>query len=312
MAFSFRQLRYFAAVAEHGSVSAASVALAISQSTVTESIRDLEYDMGFPLLERHARGVQLTQKGHQFLRHTLRILADVADARRFAMDEEPVVGGRLALGVTQLVAGYVLPELVARFKRAFPAIKLDIIEEQTDYLEHLLVGGELDVAIMIRPQKELPQALGSRAMAVSAQHVWLPNGHPCAAKAQVSLAELGQEPHILLTLDEVATHLQRVWKRMRLAPPIAFRTGSVEALRSLVALGHGVAVLPQLIYRPWSLDGDRIEARPLVEELPTSDVLVTWRRGAQQRAEAQGFIELATNWRRSRSGASERGRAPAW
>jgi len=312
MAFSLRQLRYFAAVAEHGSVSAASIALAISQSTVTESIRDLEYDMNFPLFERHARGVQLTQKGQQFLRYTLRILAEVADARRFASDDKPQVAGKLALGVTRLVAGYVLPELLSRFRRSFPAIEIEIIEDQSDYLEHLMVGGELDVGIMIRPAREVPSALGSRSVAISPQHVWLPSGHPSTARAQISLAELGAEPHILLVLDEVETHLQRAWSRLKLKPPIAFRTGSVEAVRSLVASGHGVAVLPQLIYRPWSLDGDRIEARPLIEDLPTSDVLVTWRRGAQQRPEAQGFIELATNWRRTRTGTPERGRAGSW
>jgi DNA-binding transcriptional LysR family regulator len=312
MAFSLRQLRYFAAVAEHRSVSSAAVAMAISQSTVTESLRDLEYDMGFPLLERHARGVQLTQRGHQFLRYTLRILADVADARRFAADDKPQVAGKLALGVTRLVAGYVLPELLSRFRRSFPAIELEIIEDQSDYLEHLMIGGELDVGLMIRVANEVPSALGSRAMAISPQHAWLPSGHPAAAQSQISLAALATEPHILLTLDEVEGRLQYAWRRLKLKPPIAFRTGSVEAVRSLVAAGHGVAVLPQLIYRPWSLDGDRIEARPLIEDLPTSDVLVTWRRGAQQKPETQGFIEVATNWRRTRTGTPERGRAASW
>ena len=82
MAFSFRQIQYFVAAAEKGAVSRAAHELSISQSTVAEAIRELEADLGFPLFERKAQGVELTLKGNQFLRHARKILADVAEARR--------------------------------------------------------------------------------------------------------------------------------------------------------------------------------------------------------------------------------------
>ncbi|NIY98286.1 LysR family transcriptional regulator, partial [Salipiger sp. HF18] len=81
MAFTLRQLRYFLAVAESGTVSGAAQALAISQSAVTEAIRELEADLGVQLFERHPRGLDITQKGHQFLRHATGILGSVSDAR---------------------------------------------------------------------------------------------------------------------------------------------------------------------------------------------------------------------------------------
>ena len=98
MAFSFRQIQYFVAVAENGAVSRAAHELSISQSTVTEAIRELESDLGFALFERRAQGVELTLKGHQFLRHARKILSDIADARRALRDETAPVGGHLALG----------------------------------------------------------------------------------------------------------------------------------------------------------------------------------------------------------------------
>ena len=79
MAFTLRQLQYFVAVAEQGSVSRAAQNLSISQSSVTEAVKELETDLGVNLFERHPRGLSITHKGHQFLRHATKILADVSD-----------------------------------------------------------------------------------------------------------------------------------------------------------------------------------------------------------------------------------------
>jgi DNA-binding transcriptional LysR family regulator len=78
------------------------------------------------------------------------------------------------------------------------------------------------------------------------------------------------------------------------------RTQSVEAARSLVATGAGVAVLPDLAYRPWSLEGDRIEARGLVEAVPPVEVAVAWRRGAPLTPVAQQFVALMRAFRGAR------------
>ena len=134
MAFTIRQLQFFVAVAERGTVSGAAQALSISQSSVTEAIKELEADLGVILFERHPRGLNITHKGHQFLRHATKILADVSDARRTFANEGDVRGGRLQLGVTSLVAGYVLSDLLARYRRAFPAVDVSAIEDNGDYL----------------------------------------------------------------------------------------------------------------------------------------------------------------------------------
>ncbi|MFK8252588.1 LysR family transcriptional regulator [Ancylobacter terrae] len=294
MAFSLRQLQYFVAVAENGSVSSAAHTLSISQSTVTEALRELELDLGFRLLERHARGADLTLKGHHFLSHARKILASVADARRaLSAGESAALNGRLTLGVTPLVAGYVFSDLLARYRRAFPGVAVEAVEDAADYLEHLLVGGELDVAVMVLPPGRRSSALQTEAMEVSPYRVWLPLGHPAATEERVSLRDLGGEPHVLLTIDEIAEASEIVWRRLGIRPPVAFRTRSVEAVRSLVATGAGVAVMPDLTYRPWSLEGDKIEARSLVEELPAIEVATAWRRGSPLTPAATGFLSIA-------------------
>ncbi|QJP14450.1 LysR family transcriptional regulator [Starkeya sp. ORNL1] len=294
MAFSLRQLQYFVAVAENGSVSSAAHTLSISQSTVTEALRELELDLGFRLLDRHARGADLTLKGHHFLRHARKIMADVADARRaLSGGETMALSGRLSVGVTPLVAGYVYSDLSARFRRAFPDVAVEAVEDAADYLEHLLVGGELDVAVMVLPPGRRSSALQTETVEVSPYRAWLPLGHPLSAEDRVSMRDLAGEPQVLLTVDEIAETSEMVWRRLGIRPPVAFRTRSVEAVRSLVATGAGVAVLPDLTYRPWSLEGDKIEARPLIEDLPAIEVATAWRRGSPLSAAASGFVSIA-------------------
>src|SRR5690606_20848970 len=148
MAFTLRQLQYFIAVAEQGGVSRAAQALSISQSSVTEAVKELETDLGVALFERHSRGLTITHDGHQFLRHATNILTQVSDARRAFSDKKDETTGSLNLGVTSLVAGYVLSDLLRRYRRAYPGVDVTAIEDNGSYLEHLLIGGELDIAVM--------------------------------------------------------------------------------------------------------------------------------------------------------------------
>jgi len=280
MSFSLRQIRYFVAIAELGSLSAAAKELSISQSSVAVGIQDLEEELACQLFERHARGMELTVKGHQFYRHAQKIMSDVADARRSLEETTEITGGRLNLGVTSLVAGYVVAEVLARFRRACPGIEVSITEDGRYDLEHLLVSGELDAAVVIMPADGRSQALEATIIQTSPFRVWLPLNHALTRQKEISLVDLAQEPHILLASDEMSENEESHWRKMGVKPPVLLRTRSVEAVRSLVATGAGIAILPDLVYRPWSLEGDKVEVRALVEPLPAALVGVVRRRGS--------------------------------
>jgi DNA-binding transcriptional LysR family regulator len=294
MAFTLRQLQYFIAVAEEGTVSGAAQSLSISQSAVTEAIQELEGDLGVRLFERHRRGLSITHKGHQFYRHATRILADVSDARRsFAEDEEPSEFGTLHLGVTSLVAGYVLSDLLARYRRAYPSVNVSAIEDNGDYLEHLLIGGELDVAVMVISNLRDRVALQAEIFETSPYRLWLPMGHKLAGADIIHVSDIVPEPLIMLTVDETEENTGKLLSAFSARPNVAFRTRSVEAVRSLVATGAGIALLPDLVYRPWSLEGDRIESRDIAGALPVVQVGMVWRRGSTLMRSARDFIGLA-------------------
>ncbi len=297
MAFTIRQLQFFVAVAERGTVSGAAQALSISQSSVTEAIKELEADLNVTLFDRHPRGLTITHKGHQFLRHATKILTEISDARRSFGGQAQDRGGTLYLGVTSLVAGYVLSELLARYRRAFSSVEVHAIEDNRDYLEHLLIGGELDVAVTVISEMQDRLALQAEIVEVSPYRLWLPLGHPLASADSIALTDIASEPLIMLTIDEVEENTGKLLSVLGSRPQVAFRTRSVEAVRSLVATGAGVALLPDLVYRPWSLEGDRIESRDVSGALPVVQIGMVWRRGSGLSQNARDFIGIAQGQR---------------
>lgn len=301
MAFTLRQLRYFVSVCEEGTVSGAAHILSISQSAVTEAIKELETDLGVTLFDRHPRGLSITHKGHQFLRHANSILSGVSDARRAFKKEDDAIVGTLQLGVTSLVAGYVLSDILARYRRANPSVAISAIEDNGDYLEHLLIGGELDVAVMVISNLRDRMALQAEILEVSPYRLWLPLGHRLADRQSIQLSDVSEEPLIMLTVDEIEEATVKLLGAFGARPHVAFRTRSVEAVRSLVATGAGVALLPDLVYRPWSLEGDRIDSRDVSGSLPVVQVGIVWRKGSQLSAAARDFIGTAQANRENRN-----------
>jgi len=109
----------------------------------------------------------------------------------------------------------------------------------------------------------------------------------------ITLADVASEPLIQLNADEMGLHTQRIWHRACLTPRISLRTASVEAVRSLVAAGLGLSIQPDMTYRPWSLEGDIIEARPLADLNEPLEVGLAWRRGTARPVLVDPFLTLA-------------------
>jgi DNA-binding transcriptional LysR family regulator len=299
---TLRQFRYFIAVAESGSVAAASRMLAIAQSAVTKAMLELEDELGNQLFERSPKGMVLTPQGHRFLASARKVLSAVADAARLHGGNAPqdALAGTLAIGVTSLVAGYYLSDLLSRFTRAAPAVEVQITEETPRFLEHLLINGELDVAIMVSNALGEPQALVAETLTRSPNRVWLASNHALAAQDELTLAECAAHDQVVLEADRIDDLMRAVWVRHQLKPRCVLRTSSLEAVRSLVGAGLGLAVLPDFLYRPWTLDAEHVDARRLRDELPTVDVGLVWRRGSGLKPAAEEFIELAREQSRTR------------
>jgi DNA-binding transcriptional LysR family regulator len=297
---TLRQFRYFIAVAETGSLAAASRMLSVAQSALTKAMAELEQELGSRLFERTSKGMALTPQGHRFLAGASKVLGAVADAMRLHAAQPAALTGTLSVGVTSLVAGYYLSDLLSRYRRHCPDVVVAVTEETPRFLEHLLINGELDVAIMVSNALGEPKALMSETLTRSASRVWLASNHPLAAHEEVSLAECAACEQIVLEADRIDDLMRLVWARHQLKPRVMLKTGSLEAVRSLVGAGLGLAVLPDFLYRPWTLDAEHVDVRPLRDEVPTVDVGLVWRRGSGLKPAAAEFIDLAREQSRPR------------
>ncbi len=290
---TLKQFRYFLAVADTASVAGAARLLNIAQSAVTKSIQELEEALGRRLFDRTPRGMALTQDGYRFKASALKVVDAVAEAGQIGAETDNQLKGHLTIGVTSLVAGYYLADVLTRFQRAHPQVKLSVVEDAPQFLEHLLVNGEVDLAIMISNELDNPKALVVEPLTHSTNRVWLTSTHPLALESELSLEQCATQPQVVLEVARVDAVLKGVWARHGLRPEVLLRTSSLEAVRSLVGRGAGIAILPDFLYRPWTLDADRIEVRTLRDALPSIDVGLVWRRGSHIRDVVVEFIALA-------------------
>jgi DNA-binding transcriptional LysR family regulator len=299
---TLKQFRYFIAVAETSSVAAAARMVNIAQSAITKSILELEDEVDAKLFERLPKGMQLTPDGHRFLLSARKVLASVSDASSLLKSTPKGLSGRLTIGVSSLVAGYYLSEFVSRFRRSCPDVKIHLVEETPQFLEHLLINGEVDVAIMLTNMLAEPQALAAETLTRSPIRVWMASNHPLTRLDEVTLEDCSAFDFVMLDADRIDDLLRSMWARRELTPKVLMRTSSLEGVRSLVGLGAGIAILPDFLYRPWTLDAEHVDVRNLREAVATVDIGLVWRRGTSIKATALEFIEQAREQTRPRRG----------
>lgn len=279
MSLSIRQLRYFAAAAELGRISAAAVQLNISQSAITTAIRDLEALLEQRLFDRESRGVELTDAGRRFLSHTYTVLSAVDDAMRMPSKEERVEG-ILSLAATYTVLGYFLPHHLQRFAQRYPKVEVKVHELPRDALEESLVTGNYQMGVVLTSNVNDPEIV-TETFFGSERRLWVSSKHPLLDRADVTLADVAVHPYIMLTVDEAALTALKYWTKTPHQPRITLRTSSVEAVRSIVANGLGVTILSDMVYRPWSLEGRRIETVNLKDTIPPMNVGLAWKASAK-------------------------------
>lgn len=292
MSLSLRQVRYFIATAEAGQVSQAAMDLHVSQSAITTAIKGLEEILGTLLFERHSQGMTLTYEGHQFLQHALHIMATVEQAMRLPSRIHASTSGVLKLVVSYTVAGYFIPQHLARFSRSFPEIDVQLEEADRVDLEEGLISGTYDLAVMLTSNLANQEDIAFEVLLQSRRRLWLSSDHELLRKPSISLQDVSAEPYIMLTIDEASNTAQRYWNRTPHRPSIVFRTSSVEAVRSMVANGTGVSVLSDMVYRPWSLEGHRVEVVTLSDQVPSLDVGLAWARTTERSSASEAFCEF--------------------
>jgi LysR family transcriptional regulator, hca operon transcriptional activator len=270
-----RHLRYFVAVAEEGSLTvAAEKRLHTAQPSLSRQIRDLEYEVGVPLLSRSVHGVELTPAGRAFLDHARLALtqaeAAAEAARRVAQPAKPV----FAMGFLTGQEVDWLPQATNVLRDELLNIEIKVSSDHSATLADDLQRGKLDIAFMRRePKPDLEFKLVAKEPLV----VVLPSDHRLAAREAIDPHDLVGETFI--GISEVPRVLRAVisdyFKRAGIDIVPSLEIDNYAMAISLVASTRGVALLPASAenFVPWS-----VVTRPIAGDAPTIDVVVGYHK----------------------------------
>lgn len=291
---SLRQLEYFVAAADTGSVTAAAGRVFLSQSAVSTALADLEESLGVQLFIRHARGLSLTSVGHQVLVDARRLLSGVDDLRNSAREANESLSGKLDVGCYSTLAPILLPRVISDFVAHHPAVDLSFVEGSYNQLVDLLRNGACDLALLYDyefDQRRLPRDLAMHVLMSTPPYVVLPEHHPLSGLPGISLAQLVTEPMILFDLPPGGQYFLSLFEAEGLQPNIRFRTTSFEMVRALVARGLGYSILSQRTGINVSYEGHGFVCRPLIGAPPGLSVGAVHLAGARLTRRASAFID---------------------
>jgi DNA-binding transcriptional LysR family regulator len=272
---SLARLNVLHEVARMGSLTAAAAELSYTTSAVSQQIALLERETGTPLLERHARGVRLTEAGRVLVGHTRAVLAELRAAEDALAAVQLGSGGRLRLAAFPTANAVLTPRAVAAFRARHANVELVLSERDRDEGLAGVAERELDLALVYEfslVPVVVPERVEVRSLLTDPVHIMMPQEHRLARRRRLRLVDLAAEPWIQgvrhgSTLDV----LPRACRAAGFEPDIVFRTDDQATVRGFVGAGLGVSMVPWL---GLSSVPSELVVRPLDEPALTRTVMV--------------------------------------
>ena len=255
----FQQLSYFIEAAKEKNFTKAAEAIGISQPALSRSIQKLETSVGEPLFERQPRGLKLTETGSFFLVRAKQICDLVDDT--FAELDDASSRMQIRLAVIPTIAPYLLPTLLKRFGRRHPEIKIQVQEDTTQNIIQRCKDGDIDVAVVALPIHE--KYLEVETLFDDELMLVIPKGHVLEKKKSIHLNHIQEFPFISLDRQHcLSDNIAEFCNRQSVAPVTVERTNQLATIQELVALQHGISIVPAMasqldksksrIYRPFA------------------------------------------------------------
>jgi LysR family nitrogen assimilation transcriptional regulator len=239
-----RRLRYFRAIAESGSFSAAARALHIAQPALSHHMRELERDFGGKLLERSRRGVRMTEAGQLLLERSRTILDEVAqteEAMRQFRRRQLAVPPTIRMAMIPSLAPVLTPPLLAAAAKLFPGSTLYIIEASTLDSHDLVLSGQIDLAINLADDR---WPAGDPLIWEELLFI-LPSGHASGAISPIRFAELAREPLVLPSRGRPVRNLiEKIAGEQGLALNVVLEVDGLNPRKQAVVAGLARTLLP--------------------------------------------------------------------
>lgn len=288
---NFQQLRIIReTVRQNFNLTDASNALYTSQSGVSKHIKDLEDELGVQLFIRKGKRILgLTEPGQSLLGIVERMLRDAENIKRLSDDFNRVDEGELIIATTHTQARYILPPIVAKFKKAFPKVHLVLQQASPTEIAELLIQGEADIGIATESLTK-EDSLASVPYYHWYHSIITPQGHPLAQQQTVTLDELAKWP--LITYHGGFTGRSKIdeaFHHAGLTPDIVMSALDADVIKTYVELGMGVGIVNSIAY---DVDRDRRLNQLEIDLFGENTTWIAVRKGHLLRGFGYEFIEL--------------------
>ncbi len=267
---TFKQLRYFVTLAETGHFGRAADACFVSQSAFSNGIQELENLLGAQLVDRNNRNVTITATGQEVATQARLVLQDMESLVEIARGQHEPLGGELRLGVIPTIAPFMLPKVLPKLRRAYPALQLYLIEDQTLRIYERLLDGELDVLLLALPW---PMR--------NVDTLELFRDRFCLATREGSTQDtilLLEDGHCLRDHALDGCRIRNSQKVSR------FGASSLLTLVEMVDADMGVTYLPEMASGSALLRNTRVKLSPLSAK-SNRVIGLAWRKGSRRREE---------------------------
>ncbi|WP_417678973.1 LysR family transcriptional regulator [Roseibium sp.] len=299
MRFTLRQLEYFIAAGETGSITRAAERVSISQPSVSTAISQLEKELNVQLFIRHhAQGLSLTPVGRTLLAEAKQLLEQAETLYSVATEASDDIRGQLNVGCLTTLAPMILPELALAFTSAFPGTT---IRPHVDHQETMLNGlrsAAIDVAVTY--DLSIPEDIDFQPLVELPAHALFGENHPLARRSSVSLEELAELPMVFLDLPLSGEYFQALFMAEGLTPNIGYRFAHPDVIRTMVANGFGYTLANVTPRSDAALDGRKVvrvrlsgSHRPMTLGVASLKSLRPSRLAEAFKAHARSFISSA-------------------
>ncbi|WP_219226764.1 LysR substrate-binding domain-containing protein [Pedobacter antarcticus] len=281
-----RQLGYFIKAAEMLHFTAAAEACFVTQSTLSQQIKQLEDELGLLLFDRIGKQVRLTEAGSIFLHHAKQIILDIKKSKQAIFELANLVNGELKIGVTYAFSSLLLPAL-GPFSAQYPGIRIHVEYGTAGELENKLRTADLDIILAFHEQSdnmglEMEPLFSSRIMMVTSRK------NPAAMLKKISLKELGKLELILPSNGFSSRDLlNEIFRKNQIVPNIKIEMNDIHSLLSMVEKGNWSTIINEKVVGNWA----SLCAVPITGKELHKQAFILWQKGVYRKRAAVLFVE---------------------
>ena len=279
---NIKHIQYVLTVLREGSITGASKKLYVSQPALSQTIKQIEQDLGAPIFDRTTDPISLTYAGQKYVDAAQQMLDIDRNLRAQIAELKNEVHGRLRVGISVQRGLQLLPHVIPEFSKLYPFVKVELIEHGSDTLERMTAEGHCDIALVATSEK--PNKLNyvlienEQVVLMAARSTHL--AHRFEAGTPIEITEAQHERFVSMRSGHSVRLVQdRLFDRYNIKPSILMETSNMEAGKNVAARANAVMLIPQ-VYVDGSLDLQlRVQCHPVLNTQHERHFYLCYRKG---------------------------------